>query len=83
MTSESLLLIPAITPRVEAEPVLNTGISTERLPLTLTMLVCGGLPSLTVPMSRINTVVPLAVLIGRSSRSLKATGELFNCRGYS
>eukprot|EP01132_Coremiostelium_polycephalum_P018387 gene18386-biopygen9893 len=80
LLSASLSLIPAMTPRVEAEPVLSTGNSTERLPLTCTMLVCGGLPSRTVATSRINTVVPSAVLIGRFSRSWKSVGELFSCR---
>ncbi len=83
LLSASLSLIPAITPRVEAEPVLSTGISTDRLPLTWTMLLCGGLPSRTVATSRISTVVPSAVLIGRFSRSWKSVGELFSCSVYS
>jgi hypothetical protein len=37
---------------VEAEPFLNTCSSTERLPSTWTMLVCGALPSRTCATSR-------------------------------
>jgi hypothetical protein len=46
-------LMPEMIPSVETEPFLSTDISTERLPLTCTILVCGGLPSRTLATSRI------------------------------
>ena len=47
----SSALTPAITSRVEAEPVLRIVIKTAFEPSTRTMLVCGGLPSWTLATS--------------------------------
>ncbi len=46
-------LMPEMMASVDTEPFFRTCISTERLPSTCTMLVCGGLPSRTVATSRI------------------------------
>ncbi|MCY1170571.1 hypothetical protein D9M73_106490 [compost metagenome] len=51
---------------VEAAPDLRIVISTARPPSTRTTLRCGGEPSRTCATSRMNTVVPSTVLIGRS-----------------
>ncbi len=45
LNSSTFFLMPAMISSVEIEPAFSTIISTERLPLTCTMLVCGGLPS--------------------------------------
>ena len=52
-TCSSLSLMPAMIASVETDPFFRTCMSTERLPSTCTMLVCGGLPSRTVATSRI------------------------------
>ena len=44
--------ITAMIAKVETAPFLSTTISTERLPSTCTILVCGGLPSRTWATSR-------------------------------
>ena len=53
LTSTTFCLMPAMISSVEIAPFFSTIISTERLPSTWTMLVCGGLPSRTVATSRI------------------------------
>jgi hypothetical protein len=53
LTSITFCLMPEMISRVEIAPALSTIISTDRLPSTWTMLVCGGLPSRTVATSRI------------------------------
>ena len=50
-TSITFCLMPAMISSVEVKPLFSTIISTERLPLTCTMLVCGGLPSRTLATS--------------------------------
>ena len=52
LTSMTFCLMPAMISSVEIEPAFSTIISTERLPSTWTMLVCGGLPSRTLATSR-------------------------------
>ena len=52
LTSITFCLMPAMISSVEVAPAFSTIISTERLPSTWTMLVCGGLPSRTVATSR-------------------------------
>ena len=52
LTSMTFCLMPAMISRVEIEPAFSTIISTERLPSTWTILVCGGLPSRTLATSR-------------------------------
>ncbi len=52
LKSTTFCLMPAMISSVEIEPAFSTIISTERLPSTWTMLVCGGLPSRTVATSR-------------------------------
>ena len=49
---DTFCLMPAMISSVETEPAFSTIISTERLPSTCTMLVCGGLPSRMVATSR-------------------------------
>ena len=53
LSCATFCLMPSMIARVDTEPFFNTCISTERLPSTCTMLVCGGLPSRTVATSRI------------------------------
>ena len=52
LSCSTLSLMPAMIASVETAPFLSTCISTERLPSTCTMLVCGGLPSRTCATSR-------------------------------
>ena len=52
LSCSTLSLMPAMIASVETEPFFSTCISTERLPSTCTMLVCGGLPSRTCATSR-------------------------------
>ncbi len=51
LSSATFCLMPAMIDSVEIAPFLSTSISTERLPSTWTILVCGELPSRTWPTS--------------------------------
>ena len=53
LSSSTFCLMPSMIGSVETAPFFSTCISTERLPSTCTMLVCGGLPSRTWATSRI------------------------------
>jgi len=44
--------MPSMIDSVDTAPFFSTASSTERLPSTWTMLVCGGLPSRTCATSR-------------------------------
>ena len=74
---------PSTIAMVEAAPLFSTVISTARRPSTRTTLRCGGDPSRTCATSRISTVVPSTVRIGRPLSASTASGELLRRTLYS
>ena len=60
-------MIPETISSVEAFPVLIIDSRAARCPLTRTAFVCGGKPSRTWATSRMKTVVPATVRIGKEA----------------